>query len=268
MSEGSEGEGRVRRRLVAATLLLSSLAVSVSARGDPSGTVETGALWDSLSNGEQDWQGAFVRGDWHLDTSNTVSGELDWGNRFGQQGELGSIALTHVYDSNWYQAASFTGSTAGAFWPRLGTYTELFRKWLPQGQLVTGFGLSGNTFTTQNAEVGLLGEAIYYFAPFVLDAGYWFYESYPGRIPSSRTFVALTVGYGWSHQINLRYDTGREAYRPIGFGIIATEYASQVASAELRLFTDRPWGAAVQYEYYINPYYVRNGLTLSVIKNF
>lgn len=259
----------MKRKPVPAALLASLALLASPARADPRGTLEAGALWDSLSNNEKDWTGAFTRGDWHLDPANTVEGEIDWGNRFGEQGVLGSVGLTHNYDSEWYQMASFTGSTAGDFWPRLGAFTELYRKWLPEGQLVTGFGLTSNTFTTLNSDFGLMGEAIYYLpGPFVLDTGYWFYESYPGRIPASRTFVALTLGYGWSHQLNLRYDTGREAYRPVGFGIIATEYASQVASAELRLFTDRPWGAALMYEYYINPYYVRNGLTVSVVRNF
>lgn len=258
------------KKLPAAAALLASLAALPRAgRADPRGSIETGALWDSLSNNEQDWTGAFARGYWHLNSSNTLNGEYNWGNRFGEQGTLGSVGLTHDYNEQWYQMVSFTGSTAGNFWPRLGAFTELYRKWLPQGQLITAFGLTSNTFTTLNSDFGLLGEVLYYLpGPFILDTGYWFFESYPGRIPSSRTFVALTVGNGWSHQLSVRYDVGREAYRPVGFGIIATEYASQVASVEARLFTDRPWGAAAMYEYYINPYYVRNGLTLSVIRNF
>ncbi len=222
-----------------------------------------------LSNQPYDWRGLFAQGNWRLGVADVANGELNWSSRFGESGLLASVGLTHDYSEQWYQTVSLTASTSGSFWPHTEFSTELFKKWLDNSSLITGVGFRRGTYTTGASDFGFLGEIIYYTGqPIVLGLGYWFNESFPGTVPSSRIFGSVTLGAGWSHQLIVRYDTGREAYQPVGFGIIATEYASNVLTATLRLFTDQPYGGVIEAEHYSNPFYIRNTLSVALLHNF
>lgn len=229
----------------------------------------------SLSEGSPAWKGASIKPSLRLDKTNIMNAELSWASRFEQSGFFASANLVHDYTPELYQVVGAGISTAGAFWPRYQAYTNLYRKWLTNRSLVTGFGVSANRYdlssiagheTTgidRSSDAAVAGEVIYYFPrPLILEGGYRYQLSFPGRISSYRVFGALTWGYGLPYRIVARYDTGTEGYRPVSVDTIAVKYDSDVAGLRGELDLGERYSVGLFYEYYWNEFYTRNAYSL------
>jgi YaiO family outer membrane protein len=250
-------------------LLMSLLWVTTQARADYDRQIELGAESSTLSDGNSAWKGGFVRPTARITPTDVVSGEIHYAERFSENGIYAGANLQHDYNSDWYQTFSLGLSSGGRFWPQTAIASSLFHKWLDDKSLITGFGITRNTYSFGASDLAFTAEAIYYFPSFlVLEGGYRYNLSFPGTITAGRAFAALTIGYGSRQQLVLRYDAGREAYKPVGDGQIEVAFNSQSYAAIARTDLGMAYGLSLGLEHYRNAFYFRNSATLSIIKAF
>jgi len=145
-----------------------------------------------LSDGQSNWQGARLRGEYDLRPGDVIAGEINFAHRFDDSGllfgQVSSMTTAKHLSALWRECFD-----VGSFLAEVGGNTELFQKVGGHKNLVLGIGVGYFSYRTQTSDVQSLLEAIYYFAvPLVIEGGVRG-NSRPTRQRRLRTgFLALT----------------------------------------------------------------------------
>ena len=235
----------------------------------PSGYVEGGGDYHSVTHNYGNWVGEYVKGEVQTDPDNRWNAELLNQKEFGSEGVYGDIGNTHVFNEDWYSAVTAGVGADSLYLPRYRADAFLNRKWLDSRQLITTVGLGADEFKDGHKDQSIFFGGTYYFvAPWILQGGVRINDSTPGSVTSAYEFVALTQGESKHHFLTLRYGFGREAYQILGPGQSISDFASQQLSLELRQWLGEDWGFDARGEQYHNPNYDRTGINLGVFKEF
>ena len=145
----------------------------------------------------------------------------------------------------------------------------LYRKWLPQKNLVTSIGAgqykAPDGHTDNNLSLGL----VYYFdTPFVAEAGLRLNSSNPGAIKTQQQFLALTYGRVKENLVTLRHAWGQEGYQTIGATTQLVNFASKETSISWRHWFAPRTGVLISANSYTNPFYNRNGFNIGIFHDF
>jgi len=235
----------------------------------PTGYVEAGGDFHSVTNHFGDWAGEYLKGQVQSDASNSWNGEALNQREFGATGAYGDIGNTHIFNEDWYTSVTAGAGDGGIYLPRYRLDAFLNKKWLDNRQFITTVGLGFDKAVDDHHDASAFLGATYYFqAPWIIQGGIRFNRSDPGNANSTSQFVAVTEGTNKHHFITLRYGFGEEAYQIIGPSTTLSDFHSQQLSLELRQWLSDDWGFNALGERYHNPSYDRTGITLGIFKDF
>jgi YaiO family outer membrane protein len=235
----------------------------------PTGYVELGGDYHSVTHSFGDWSGAYLKGEIQTDPDNRWNAEALDQREFGSTGGYGSVGNTHAFDEDWYSVIDIGARTSGIYLPAYRVDAFINRKLLDERQLVATLGVGVDQFVDGHKDQsGYVGATYYFQAPFIAQAGFRFNNSTPGSVTSTSQFVALTEGEDKHHFITLRYGWGEEAYQIIGPGEALSDFHSEQVSLEWRQWLGGAWGFNMRGEEYHNPNYNRTGITLGVFDEF
>lgn len=255
--------------LFACLILGVAPAAADPAAFKPSGMVEVGGNFHSLSDGFSDWLGQYAKGEMQTDPANRWNLETLHQREFDDSGFYGAIGNTHTFNRDWYSAISIGAGTGAFFLPDYRVDAFLNRKWLAHRQLVTTLGIGFYNAKDEHHDQSIFLGATYYFeAPWIVQAGVRFNNSSPGSVNSFSEFVALTQGENKKHFITFRYGFGEEAYQLIGPAQALSDFNSQQASVEVKKWLEEDWGFTARVERYHNPNYDRTGVSVGLFREF
>ncbi|HMV99976.1 MAG TPA: YaiO family outer membrane beta-barrel protein [Acidobacteriota bacterium] len=266
-------------KIVAGLLLALAITFTLSEKGlaqtqsqpkpDQSGTIEVGFDRHWLTDGQEDWAGAYLRAFWASDSKNTWMGEMSHQSQFGDQGTYFAVGNTHAFNDRWYSNVSVGTSAGGFFWPRVRVDAFINRKWGEKKKLVTTIGTGYFDAKSVYHDNSFFAGATYYASPsWIVEGGVRVNVSNPGRIVAQSQFLAVTQGQNKHHYVTARYSFGREAYQLLAPSAPIVDFSSQVMSVTWRQWTSKNWGFKVHVEHYDNPSYRRTGLEMGVFKDF
>jgi len=237
----------------------------------PSGSyVELGGGVAHLSEDNPPWNGQYLKGVWQPDTASTWYGEVTNARRYGDHGVLFSVGASQVFNPDWYGSLFAGTSSGGFFFPRYRVDGFINRKWLPDRNLVTTFGIGYERAKDVHRDRRVFLGLTYYFPqPWIVEGGVRLNVSDPGGIRAPRAFAALTEGRDRDHYVIVRFEAGREAYQLVGDQNVLSDFSSRVASLAWRQWIGTTDGGfQVRLEYYTNPYYSRTGIEVGLFHAF
>ncbi len=239
------------------------------------GPVSARSTWDlqtwrsNLSAGLPDGEAVNVRGAIVLRNGDVLNLELLRERKFGETGGVAAGSYTLQISDRWYAVQSLALGEGGPNWSILRSDTQISRKWLSQGQLVTSAAVYGAALHHNRSEAGMrLAAAWYLPAPVVLEAGVVLNLSQPGNVFSHMPFASMTVGRDGVGYFALRVASGTEAYQAIGAGAQLVDFRSHSVAATGRVWLGPTWGLTAQAERYSNPTYKRHTLGVGLFVSF
>jgi YaiO family outer membrane protein len=230
--------------------------------------VETGASFETLTNGFGHWDGGYIRGV-YKEGRNVLNGEVNGQQEFGDSGTYFAVGDTCTFNPDWYGALTVGSSAQGFFWPRIRVDGFLNKKWLSRKQWVTtaGYGFFEAKDVHRNHYL-LVGSTYYFAKPWVVEEGMYFNLSNPGRVFAPAGFVAVTQGHNRRQYITVRAGVGEEGYQLVGPTVTLTQFQSQTFSVTWRRWLGPSWGLNFVADYYHNPFYMRGGSSFGFFKEF
>lgn len=239
------------------------------------GPVSSRMTWDlqtthsELSAGLPDGETVNLRGAITLDNGDVLNLELLRERKFGDTGGVAAGSYTLQLSDRWYVVQSLAFGAGGENWSILRSDTQLSRKWLSQGQLVTSAAVYGAALHRNRSEAGMrLAMAWYLPAPVVLESGVVLNISQPRNRFSYMPFASMTVGREGAAYFSLRVASGTEAYQSIGARSELVDFRSTSVMATGRVWLGQRWGLSAQAERYSNPSYKRHTLGVGVFLTF
>lgn len=236
-----------------------------------SGSVQVGISQAHLTDNNSAWHDAFARGNVNLGSAiGVLNWEVSRQSHFNETGRSLSLALTHELNADWYGSVGAGVGASANFLPKRRIDLAINRKWLEQRQLVTGLQFTGSTSGDGNYrdQAWQLSSTYYFTSGLVSEIGLKRTTSNPGDVNTLRYFGAATYGVNKKYYLSARYDTGREGYQPQGSSGTAFNFKSSVATVTWRQWASPNWGYEVQAEHYKNTSYRRNGLAVSIFRDF
>lgn len=243
-------------------------ATSVQEQPDMPRILELSTGFQNLSAGFGDWRDVTLRGTYGL-PSHVLQGEVSINRRFNQAGIFVGLGDTYTFNEDWYANVA-VGFGDGAFYlPRYRLDATLYKKWLPQRNLVTSLGAgqykAPDGHTDNSLSVGL----VYYFdTPFIAEAGVRLNNSNPGAIKTQQQFLALTYGRTKQDLVTVRHTWGQEGYQTIAANTQLVNFASKETSISWRHWFAPRTGAVIGANLYTNPFYNRSGLNVGIFHDF
>jgi YaiO family outer membrane protein len=239
-----------------------------SSSPDPLRSIELSTGAQSLSNGYGDWRDVTLRGSYGSGTS-VWQGEFSAKRQFGQDGNFLGLSDTVTLNADWFAMLSL-GAGDGAFYlPQFRSDAFLYRKWLPERNLVTSIGAGYYHAPDGHTDRSLsLGGTYYFKQPWILEAGVRFNTSDPGAIRSNQQFVAATYGTVGRDILTVRHGWGGEAYQAIASNITLVNFDSYQTSVAWRHWLSQKTGVLLSAEQYTNPSYQRQGITVGLFHQF
>jgi len=244
---------------------------SVVAQPAEHGSVQLGYGYSELTDNNAAWNDVFARGNVGLgDSVGVLNWEVSKQRHFGESGQAISASLTRDLGPNWYGSIGLGLGSGADFLTKRRVDVAVYRKWLPQRNLITGLQFTGSrSGDGVYSDKAWQASSSYYFAsPLVAEVGVKRTTSNPGDVNTMRYYVAGTYGVNKQYSLSARYDTGREGYMPQGFSSPAVNFKSNVATVSWRQWLSPRWGYELQAERYHNPSYNRKGVTASVFYDF
>lgn len=231
-------------------------------------SLELSASRQSLSAGFSDWRDLTLRGVYGL-PRHVLQGEISLNRRFDQDGTFVGVSDTYLFDADWFGSVSL-GAGDGAFYlPRYRVDTTIYRKFLPQRNLVGSVGLGYYKAPDGHTDRSLsLGAAYYFEAPWVAEGGVRFNSSNPGAVRTQQQFVAITYGRDKETLVTARYGWGAEGYLAISANAQLVNFDSREASISWRHWVNRRTGVLLSANRYTNPLYQRTGINIGIFHDF
>ena len=111
--------------------------------------------------------------------------------RFNKDGVFVGLSDTYTFNEDWYGSIA-VGFEDGAFYlPRYRVDATLYRKWLPQKNLVTSIGAGQYKAPDGHTDNSLSLGLVYYFdTPFVAEVGLRLNSSHSGAIKTPTTIFS------------------------------------------------------------------------------
>lgn len=230
--------------------------------------LELSTGFQNLSAGFGSWRDVTLRGTYGL-PSHVLQGELAITRRFNKDGAFVGLSDTYTFDEDWYGNLS-VGFGDGAFYlPRYRVDATLYKKWLPQRNLITSIGAGQYKAPGGNSDSSLSLGLVYYFdTPFVAEAGLRLNNSKPGSIKTQQQFLALTYGRAKENLVTVRHGWGQEGYQTIGTNAQLVNFASKETSISWRHWFAPRTGLVAGANRYTNPFYNRSGLNIGIFHEF
>ena len=228
--------------------------------------LSTGA--QRLTNGFGNWRDVTLKGAYGLD-EHLFRGELSAHRRFGADGVFLGLSDTYTFNEDWYGSLA-VGVGDGAFYlPRYRVDGTVYRKLLPNRNLVTSLGLGYYKAPGGNSDQSIsLGAAYYFEAPWIVEGGIRLNRSSPGSVDTQQQFVAVTYGRNKQDLVTARYGWGDEGYLAIAANRQLVNFESREASLTWRHWFNSRTGALVGANRYSNPLYRRSGVTVGIFHDF
>ena len=230
--------------------------------------LELSAGVQNLSNGYGNWRELGLRGA-YTTGRHVIQGELSTTRRFNEDGSFAGVSDTYTFNDDWYGSLAL-GASDGAFYlPKYRIDAMLYRKWLPERNLVTSAGVgyydAPDGHTDRSVSLGL---AYYFQAPFIVEGGVRFNSSNPGAVRTHQQFLAGTYGRDKQDLVTARYAWGGEGYLAIGPATQLVDFDSEEASLTWRHWLTPTAGLLVGVNRYRNPLYTRSGATIGIFSQF
>ena len=228
--------------------------------------LSTGA--QRLTNGFGNWRDVTLKGSYGLD-KHLFQGELSAHRRFGEDGVFLGLSDTYTFNEDWYGSLA-VGVGDGAFYlPRYRVDGTIYRKLLPNRNLVASLGLGYYKAPGGNSDQSIsLGAAYYFEAPWIVEGGIRLNRSSPGSVDTQQQFVAVTYGRNKQDLVTARYGWGDEGYLAIAANRQLVNFESREASLTWRHWFNPSTGVLVGANRYSNPSYRRSGVTVGLFHDF
>ena len=243
---------------------------STPARGADEGarSFELSAGSQSLNVGFSNWRDLTLRGVYGL-SRHVFQGEVSLDRRFDKDGAFAGVSDTYTFNEDWFGSLSL-GAGDGAFYlPRYRIDTALYRKFLPNRNLVGSVGAGYYNAPDGHTDRSLsLGAAYYFDAPWIVEGGVRLNSSNPGAVRTQQQFVAVTYGRVKQDLVIGRYGWGGEGYLAITTDTQLVNFNSREASIAWRHWLNPRAGFLVSVNRYTNPLYVRSGLNVGIFHDF
>jgi len=255
---------------------------------DPVRNLELSTGAQRLTNGFGNWRDVTLKGAYGLD-KHLLQGELsahrrfgeDRGaacahrrdrlphRRFGEDGVFLGVSDTYTFNEDWYGSLA-VGAGDGAFYlPRYRVDGTIYRKLLPNRNLVASLGLGYYKAPGGNSDQSVsLGAAYYFEAPWIVEGGIRLNRSSPGSVDTQQQFVAVTYGRNKQDLVTARYGWGDEGYLAVAANRQLVNFESREASVSWRHWLNPRTGVLVGANRYSNPSYRRSGVTVGVFHDF
>lgn len=230
--------------------------------------VETGAEYQTLSNGFGTWAGGYARSVLSQG-KNVWNGEINGQREFGDAGVYLAAGDTYTFNPDWYGALTVGSSAGGFFWPRFRTDGFINKKWMGRKQLITtvGYGYVAAKDPHRSHDF-FLGSTYYFEKPWIVESGVYLNITNPGTVFAPAGFVAVTQGRDKHHYLTVRSGFGEEAYQLIGPAAALADFNSQTLTITWRKWVGTNWGFNLVGDYYRNPYYTRGGTNIGFFREF
>ena len=228
--------------------------------------LSTGA--QRLTNGFGNWRDVTLKGAYGLD-KHLFQGELSAHRRFGEDGVFLGLSDTYTFNEDWYSSLA-VGVGDGAFYlPRYRVDGTIYRKLLPNRNLVASLGLGYYKAPGGNSDQSIsLGTAYYFETPWIVEGGIRLNRSSPGSVDTQQQFVAVTYGRNKQDLVTARYGWGDEGYLAIAANRQLVNFESREASLTWRHWFNPSTGVLVGANRYSNPSYRRSGVTVGLFHDF
>ncbi|OWY37783.1 hypothetical protein CEK28_15270 [Xenophilus sp. AP218F] len=228
-------------------------------------SIEFGFTASSLSAGNPSWRGVYAAGVWQTDESNVFDWIAEQDSRFDEHGIALNGGWNHDFNPDWFGRLELGRSSSGTFWPGTHYGAAINRKWLPERNLVTTFGLAYNDNREGYSDRVLTVGLVYYFeSPWVVEGGVHRTLSDPGSVASMQGYGAVTYGRSGKRLVTFAINAGGEGYMPIGINQPRQLFDSQLYQLSWREWLGKHWGVHAGTEFYHSPYYERTGVTAAV----
>lgn len=235
---------------------------------DPVRNLELSTGAQRLTNGFGNWRDVTLKGAYGLD-KHLFQGELSAHRRFGEDGVFLGLSDTYTFNEDWYGSLA-VGVGDGAFYlPRYRVDGTIYRKFLPNRNLVGSVGLGYYKAPGGNSDQSIsLGAAYYFEAPWIVEGGIRLNRSSPGSVDTQQQFVAVTYGRNKQDLVTARYGWGDEGYLAVAANRQLVNFESREASVSWRHWLNPRTGVLVGANRYSNPSYRRSGVTVGVFHDF
>lgn len=235
---------------------------------DPVRNLELSTGAQRLTNGFGNWRDVTLKGAYGLD-KHLFQGELSAHRRFGEEGVFLGLSDTYTFNEDWYGSLA-VGAGDGAFYlPRYRVDGTIYRKLLPNRNLVASLGLGYYKAPGGNSDQSVsLGAAYYFEAPWIVEGGIRLNRSSPGSVDTQQQFVAVTYGRNKQDLVTARYGWGDEGYLAVAANRQLVNFESREASVSWRHWFNPRTGVLVGANRYSNPSYRRSGVTVGVFHDF
>ena len=231
-------------------------------------SLELSTGFQNLSAGFGNWRDVTLRGTYGL-PSHVIQAELSLNHRFNKDGAFIGLSDTYTINDDWY-ANLAVGFGDGAFYlPRYRVDATLYKKWLPQRNLITSIGVDQYKAPDGHTDNTLSLGLVYYFdAPWVAELGLRANSSNPGAIKTQQQFLALTYGRVKENLVTVRHAWGKEGYQTIATDTQRVDFASKESSITLRSWFAPRTGLLLSANRYSSPFYIRSGLNVGIFHDF
>lgn len=240
----------------------------VVSEADMQRSLELSTGVQNLSAGFGRWSDVTLRGTYGL-PSHVLQGEISLNRRFDMDGVFVGLSDTYNINDDWYANLSL-GFGNGAFYlPRYRVDATIYKKWLPQKNLVTSVGVGQYKAPDGHTDNSLALGLVYYFdAPWVAELGLRANSSEPGAIKTQQQFLALTYGRVKENLVTVRHAWGNEGYQTIATNAQLVNFASKETSISWRHWLAPRTGLLLSANRYTSPFYVRSGLNVGIFHDF
>ena len=240
----------------------------VISESDMQRSIELSAGYQNLTAGLGSWRDLTLRGTYGL-PSHLLQGEISTIRRFNQNGVFVGLGDTYTFNEDWYGNVS-VGFGDGAFYlPKYRVNATLYKKWLPQRNLVTSIGVGKYKAPDGHVDNSLALGVVYYFdAPWVAEFGLNANNSDPGAIKTQQQFLALTYGRNKENLVTVRHAWGSEGYQTIATNAQLINFASKESSVSWRHWFAPRTGVSLSANRYTNPFYIRSGMNVGIFHDF
>lgn len=240
----------------------------VISESDMQRSIELSTGYQNLTAGLGSWRDLSLRGTYGL-PSHVLQGEISVNRRFNKEGVFVGLGDTYTINEDWY-ANLAVGFGDGAFYlPRYRVNATLYKKWLPQRNLVTSIGVGKYKAPDGHVDNSLALGVVYYFdAPWVAEFGLNANSSDPGAIKTQQQFLALTYGRAKENLVTVRHAWGNEGYQTIATNAQLVNFASKETSISWRHWFAPRTGVSLSANRYTNPFYIRSGMNVGIFHDF
>lgn len=249
----------------APSMVPTAPAVSES---DMQRSIELSAGYQNLTAGLGNWRDLTLKGTYGL-PSHLLQGEISTMRRFNQNGVFVGLSDTYTFNEDWYGSVA-VGFGDGAFYlPKYRVNATLYKKWLPQRNLVTSIGVGKYKAPDGHVDNSLALGVVYYFdAPWVAEFGLTANSSNPGAIKTQQQFLALTYGRAKENLVTVRHAWGSEGYQTIATNAQLVNFSSKESSISWRHWFAPRTGVSLSANRYTNPSYIRSGMNVGIFHDF